>query len=215
MMGFSHSSRLTDELDETCLDVTDISVRGWKLTDKAVEEKVKELKDIVATCDEKRTTVVYQLFDNVSYMVKKPDGTRSLPQKGRDGRYQVEGKLDVVGRDEIKKMVSMSIPLLRAGGQCRKVILTPAGRYRYTPCCTTVGHVSNIRDRNYGRWMDEKLTELRGVVRDYVRMRNIKRATVIEMGQLLTPSAGQSEYLREEEIWGVTLCTLPAKGTAW
>jgi hypothetical protein len=28
--------------------------------------------------------------------------------------------------------------------------------------------------------MEEKLTELRGVVRDYVRMRNIKRATVIE-----------------------------------
>jgi hypothetical protein len=97
--------------------------------------------------------------------------------------------------------VSTSIPLLRAGGQCRKVILTPAGRYRYTPCCNTVGHVSNLRDRNYGRWMEEKLTELRGIVRNYVRMRNIKRVTVIELGQLLTPSAGQSSYLHEEEIW--------------
>jgi hypothetical protein len=38
MMGGSHSSRLTDELDDTCLDVTDISVCGWKLTDKSVEE---------------------------------------------------------------------------------------------------------------------------------------------------------------------------------
>jgi hypothetical protein len=85
MMGGSHSSRLTDKLDDTCLDVTDISVRGWKLTDESVEE-VRELKEIVATCDEKRTTVVYQLFDNVSFMAKKPDGTRSLPQKGRDGR---------------------------------------------------------------------------------------------------------------------------------
>ncbi len=152
MMGGSHSSRLNDELDETCLDVTDISVRGWKLTDEAVEEKVKELKDIVATCDEKRTTVVYQLFDKVSYMVKKPDGTHSLPQKGWDGRYHVEGKLYIVGRDEIKKMVSTSIPLLQAGGQCRKVILTPAGRFRYTPCCTTVGHVSNIRGTMNGGW---------------------------------------------------------------
>jgi hypothetical protein len=160
----------------------------------------------------KRTTIVYQLFDNVSYMVKKPDGTRCLPQKGRDGRYHVEGKLDVVCRDEIKKMVSTSIPLLRAGGQCRKVILTPAGRYRYNPCCTTVEHVSNIRDRNYRRWRDEKLTELRGIVRDYVRMRNIKRATVIEMGQLLTPSAGQSEYLHEEEVWGDDPVHLTSKG---
>jgi hypothetical protein len=79
-MGGSHSSRLTDELDDTCLDVTDISVRGWKLTDKSVEENVREWKEIVATCDEKRTTVVYQLFDNVSFMAKKPHGTRSHPQ---------------------------------------------------------------------------------------------------------------------------------------
>jgi hypothetical protein len=39
MMGESHSSRLTDELDDTCLDVTDISVRGWKLTEEAVRRK--------------------------------------------------------------------------------------------------------------------------------------------------------------------------------
>jgi hypothetical protein len=31
-------------------------------------------------------------------------------------------------------------------------------------------------------------------------MRNIKRATVMEFGKLIVPSAGQSEYLQEEEI---------------
>ncbi len=39
-------------------------------------------------------------------------------------------------------------------------------------------------------------------MRDYVRMRNIERATVMEFGKLITPSPGQSEYLQEEEIWG-------------
>jgi hypothetical protein len=43
---------------------------------------------------------------------------------------------------------------------------------------------------------------MRGIVRDYVRMRNIKRASVLEFGKLIVPSAGQSEYLQEEEIWG-------------
>jgi hypothetical protein len=33
-------------------------------------------------------------------------------------------------------------------------------------------------------------------------MRNIKRASVLEFGKLIAPSAGQSEYLQEEEIWG-------------
>jgi hypothetical protein len=54
IIGGSHSSRLTDELDDTCLDVTDISVRGWNLTEGNVKEKVRELKEIVATADEKK-----------------------------------------------------------------------------------------------------------------------------------------------------------------
>jgi hypothetical protein len=79
MVGGSHSSRLTDNLDDTCLEVMDISVRGWRLSETAVEEKARELSEIVSTTDESRTTIVYQLFDNSSYYVKRPDGSRSLP----------------------------------------------------------------------------------------------------------------------------------------
>ncbi len=54
LMGGSHSARMTNELDNTCLEVVDISVRGWKISEKAVEEKVKELSEIVSQCDEKQ-----------------------------------------------------------------------------------------------------------------------------------------------------------------
>jgi hypothetical protein len=40
----------------------------------------------------------------------------------------------------------------------------------------------------------------------------VKRASVIEMSQVLTPSAGQSGYLQEEEIWGENLVHLTSKG---
>jgi hypothetical protein len=50
--------------------------------------------------------------------------------------------------------------------------------------------------------MDGKQAEVRGIIRDYVRMRNIKRVTVTELGQFITPSPGKSTYLQEEEIWG-------------
>jgi hypothetical protein len=65
MTGGSHTSRMTDELDETCLQVMDISRRGWRLTEKAVEEKAA---------------------DNVCFQVKKEDGSKSLPEKGHDGQ---------------------------------------------------------------------------------------------------------------------------------
>jgi hypothetical protein len=190
MTGGSHTSRMTDELDETCLQVMDISWRGWRLTEKAVEEKAAELKELVSETDEKRTTVVYQLFDNVCFQVKKEDGSKTLPEKGHDGRYHVEGKVEIASRDEVKKMVSTAMPLLRAGGQCRKIILTPTARYRDCPCCGTRGHCTNMKDRNYKQWMDGRLAEIRGVVKDYVRMRNIKRATIISLDQLITPTAG-------------------------
>jgi hypothetical protein len=212
LVGGSHSSRLMDELDETCLEVMDISVRGWRLTEASVEEKSKELAEIVSSTDQVRTTVVYQLYDNTSYiyMVNRSDGTRGLPEKGPDGKYHVDGRLEVASREEAKRMVSTSIPLLRAVGQCRKVILTPSGRYKYFPCCSIRGHCANMKERNYGRWMEDKMAELKGVVRDYVRMRNIKRATVMEFGKLIIFSLGPSEYLQEEEIWGS-----PRMDTAW
>jgi hypothetical protein len=215
MVGGSHSSRLTEELDETCLEVMDITVRGWRVTESSVEEKAKELAEIVSTTDQSRTTILYHLYDNSSYMVKRADGTRGLPEKGQDGKYHIDGKLDVVNREEIKRMVSSSVPLLRAGDQCRKFILTPSGRYKYFPCCSVRGHCANMKERNYGRWMEEKMAEVRGIVRDYVRMRNIKRASVLEFGKLIAPSAGQSEYLQEEEIWGEIRSTTPRRGIRW
>jgi len=98
------------------------------------------------------------------------------------------------------------MPLLRARGQCRKIILTPTSRYRDCPCCGAKGHCTNMKERNYKQWMDGRLSEIRSVVQDYVRMRNIKRATILSLDQLITPPppppAGLSEYLQQEELWG-------------
>jgi hypothetical protein len=68
----------------------------------------------------RRMTIVYQLFDNIRNMVKKPDGTRVLPTKGRDGRYHVEGRLEIANREDVKRMVSTSIPLLRPAASAAK-----------------------------------------------------------------------------------------------
>ncbi len=46
---------------------------------------------------------------------------RHLPEKGPDRKHHVEGKLDIASREEVKKLVSKSIPLLRARGHCRRL----------------------------------------------------------------------------------------------
>ncbi len=49
------------------------------------------------------------------------------------------------GLDEVKKRVSMAMPLLRVGGQCRKIILTPTSRHRDCPCCGAKDHLTKNR----------------------------------------------------------------------
>jgi hypothetical protein len=47
----------------------------------------------------------------MSFMVKKPNGTRHLPEKGPDGKYHVDGKLDIAsweGSEETGEQVNTS-----------------------------------------------------------------------------------------------------------
>jgi hypothetical protein len=37
----------------------------------------------------------------MSFLVKKADGTRHLPKKGQDGKYHVDGMLDIASRDGV------------------------------------------------------------------------------------------------------------------
>ena len=106
------------------------------------------------------------------------------------------------GLDKVKKMVSTAMPLLRVCGQYSNIILTPTSRARNCPCCGAKDHPTNIKDRNYKQWMEGRPAKIRGVVKDYVRMRNIKRATILSLVQLITPSPGLSEYLQQDELWG-------------
>jgi hypothetical protein len=73
---------------------------------------------------------VYNLFDNSCYLSVGTDGSRALPSKcKKDGVYVVPGALGFIDRDAFKDLFGSAVPLLRAGGQHRKIILVPLMRY--------------------------------------------------------------------------------------
>ena len=115
-------------------DTTDLCDRGWKLSETAVEKKVKELEEVVAEGDESHTTVIYHLFDNLTYSCQREGERPTRPVKGADGRYHVEGKLVIAGKEEMRRLVSLALPLFRAGGPCRKIIISQASRYKHGGC---------------------------------------------------------------------------------
>jgi len=93
-------------------------------------------------------------------------------------------------------MVAMAVPLLRAGGEANKIILTPGGRYLHMPCCGNSQHCKNIHEKDYLTKMTAGLTELRGRIRDKINLYNIKHVSVVQFRRLI------DDDLREEEIWG-------------
>jgi hypothetical protein len=48
--------------------------------------------------------------------------------------------------------------------------------------------------------MEGTLAEMRCIIRYYMRMPNIKRVMVMELGLLITPTPGKSDYLQNEGI---------------
>jgi hypothetical protein len=69
-----------------------------------------------------------------------------------------------VDRDEFKQHFSKAVPLLRAGGQHKKILLTPLIRYAIQICCENTEHRSN-RGPALNKLIYEKKPELENLVR--------------------------------------------------
>jgi hypothetical protein len=113
-VGASHTSRLASAMREAGAEVADISVPGWRVSETNVEHACKLLKEVL---EEDDTVIVYQLFDNSTFMYVGPDGTAGLPLKSTvDGKYHVPGAIGLIDRDAFQQQFSQAMPLLRAGG---------------------------------------------------------------------------------------------------
>jgi hypothetical protein len=146
-----------------------------KSTSPSVEANISLLKEVLEEewTGDKIPVVVYQLFDNSSFFGISADGTASLPVRGTDGKYHVEGALGMIDRENFKQLFSMSVPLLRAGGQNKKVLVSPLGRYALESCCDDASHCSN-RGGGLTQVLTEGLSNLETWVDDQAYLKRIR-----------------------------------------
>jgi hypothetical protein len=160
VIGASHASRLASALRETGAEVSDLAVPGWKLSSESVEAASALLREVLEEEWTGETVVIYQLFDNSSYFGISADGTASLPVKGTDGHYHVEGSLGMIDKDNFKQLFSAAVPLLRAGGQNKKILISPISRYAVESCCSNrrngLTQVLTEGLSNLETWMDDQ-----------------------------------------------------------
>jgi hypothetical protein len=111
VLSGSHASRLAASLDHMDLDVVDLSTPCWSLSEASVHKLAAQLETVVTEDTEHNFVVIYHLFENSIFY-----GTGTQPFRDPDGRYHVEGALQIADRPAFTELFNMAVPLQRAGG---------------------------------------------------------------------------------------------------
>jgi hypothetical protein len=131
------------------------------------------------------------------------DGSRSLPlRSSSDGRYHVPGDLVIADHPIIKNLVNNSIPLLRAGGDSEKIILSPLPRY-LKECCSNADHLTNLRS-DTGRYfttMGEAISSMKDSKRDLINGKKIRSFKVLSPLLLLLDGCETATADKLKQLW--------------
>jgi hypothetical protein len=121
------------------------------------------------------------------------DGSRSLPVK-IGGRYHIPGRLEYADKTVMRKLVNTSAPLLRAGGQSRKYILSPLLRYLTKPCCDDKLHLTNRSEKKkFIKNMAARMRDMKDEIKDLVFGKRIRAFKVLSSNLLLLEGADEQE----------------------
>jgi hypothetical protein len=185
VVGASHGMRLASALEDMGACIVDISVPGWRISAEAVESMKAELASVLQEEFSGETYVIYQLFDNSMFWSCDADGARSLPVKAGDNQYHILGRLVYIERAAMKELFMLALPLLRAGLNHTKVLLSPLMRYVTSSCCNAPGHMTNRRGKNFAANMGKALGEVRVHIQDLAFTRRIRNFVVMCPNTLL------------------------------
>jgi hypothetical protein len=105
-----HASRLAAAMDDMKLDVVDLSTPGWTVTEAKAEKLAATLEGVVNEDSEHKMVIVYHLFDNNIFYGLKADGTIVQPFRGKDGKYHIEGALQIVDRQTLRDTTTRRSP---------------------------------------------------------------------------------------------------------
>jgi hypothetical protein len=150
--------------------------------------------------------VLVQILDNSIYQCKRDNGDRTLPKKGRDGKYHAEGELCVVNRDTLRELFSTIQPILRVSRNFQCIMLTPLPRYLWTRCCSDPNHITNSEAPGFAAEMGKSLHELNKSLKNMIFMRKLKNISLLNsleaLGIVPPSNSPDDDEGRIIALWG-------------
>jgi hypothetical protein len=199
-VGASHAACIACALEDMGAHVVDISVPGWRISAENVELMIRDLKSVLEEDYNGETLIIYHLFDNSTYLSCLADGTKQLPVKLGDGKYHIPGRVVYVDRTGFRELFTLVLPLLRAGMDHTKLLLTPIIRYALEPCCGNPAHVTNKKEANYGAALGEALSSIAEWLQDFAFTRWIRNFAVVNTTVLVQAGSTPVNFWTEGPV---------------
>jgi hypothetical protein len=201
VVGASHGARIAMAMEDIGAIVIDLSCPGWRITPENVNSMSQQLATVLAEKFDGETLILYQLLDNSFYLACDAAGNRTLPVKSSDGKYHVPGRLVTADREEVRRLFTEALPLLRGGGDASKFLLTPLVRYLGSACCSDMTHVINSSDNLYASGLADKLGEVKEWMGGLAFTRRLRNYAVICPNELLKQEDVSTSAAKFGEYW--------------
>jgi hypothetical protein len=184
---------------------------GFRVREDTLETAICLLQEALQD-NNHRNVVVYQLLDNNVFFESREDGSRALPSKGPDDNcYHIKGKLEYADHAVMKNLVNSITPLLRAGGDNEKLILSPLPRY-IKRCCKDKTHLTNKRDEDYASKMGESLSDIRDSMKDMIFGKRIRSFKVLLTTKLVMGGEDDDAADNIRRFWKEDAVHMTAEG---
>jgi len=206
LVGGSHANRLYAELTNEGATVSRISTCGWKPTVPEVAElKAKIIRAEEATPPDAICCVVYNLFDNCFFFSRGDDGSLTRAARGADGVYHIVGESVLAPKELQQRTLKQLVPLLEAGGNCPKILISPLPRYLERGCCPDSGHVTNRTSADYKEELEKEIYSCKTNLKDFCFANGIRKCRIVSAWQTVKKIPG---------IWRTDPIHLSAAGYA-
>jgi hypothetical protein len=204
MVGGSNAGRLGDVLEAMGRKVDKACIKGWRPTKTGVKEMVEQLgkKDI------SDSVVIFMGLDNGLYYGEDEDGERTLPKKDKEGKYHVEGQVQLAGCKHARCLMNNCSPLWEILAEVRKVIGGPLTRYFRIPCCGLSSHCTNLGLPGYRGGMLSDLADIKDSIKEECTAIGMKNFKVVSLCDLMgIHSTALWRRTRQPDCWESTRST--------
>jgi hypothetical protein len=125
------------------------------------------------------TTLVFMVFDSGLFMVRTEEGAMIPPCRRADGAYHIDGALEFLGRDLQYRFFKQIMEEVADYKSNKMVFAAPLPCYLESGCCPDLDHVSNRKDANFRKTMEDAVYSSRQNIKNFAFRHGLRRSTTI------------------------------------